>query len=108
MVCLGEVTRLNGVNIRPHDIEIATIPTGLAGSSPGYVSRVLRVGFEVRVTVLTEDGDEVVVQLTRTHANAIGIDQDVRVWLTPATGATVVPAMPAVSAVSAVSAREAG
>jgi len=92
---LGEVTRLNGVNIRPHDIEIATIPTGLAGSSAGYVTRLLRIGFEVRVTVLTEDGDEVVVVLTKTHANAIGLAEDVRVWLTPATGATVVPAMAA-------------
>ena len=90
---LGEVTRLNGVAIRPHDIEIATIPTGVAGASPGYVVRMLRIGFEVRATVLTEDGDEVVVVLTRTHARAIGLDEHVRVWLTPTTGATVVPAM---------------
>lgn len=90
---LGEVTRLNGVNIRPHDIDIATMPSGLAGASAGYVTRVLRVGFEVRVTVLTEDGDEVNVVLTRTHARAIGLEPDVRVWLTPAQGATVVPAM---------------
>jgi hypothetical protein len=33
------------------------------------------------------------VQLTRTHARAIGLDTDVKVWLTPANGATVVPAM---------------
>ena len=52
---LGEVTRLNGVNLRPHDIEISTLP-GLAGASAGYVTRLLRVGFEVRATVLTEDG----------------------------------------------------
>ena len=89
---LGEVTRLNGVNLRPHDIEISTLP-GLAGASPGYVTRLLRVGFEVRATVLTEDGDEVTVQLTRTHARAIGLDTDTKVWLTPANGATVVPAM---------------
>ena len=91
---LGEVTRLNGVNLRPHDIEISTLP-GLAGASPGYVTRLLRVGFEVRATVMTEDGDEVTVQLTRTHARAIGLDNDVKVWLTPANGATVVPAMAA-------------
>jgi sulfate transport system ATP-binding protein len=87
------VTRLNGVNIRPHDIDIATVPSGLAGASAGYVTRVLRVGFEVRVTVLTEDGDEVNVVLTRTHARAIGLEPHVRVWLTPTQGATVVPAM---------------
>jgi sulfate/thiosulfate transport system ATP-binding protein len=91
---LGEVTRLNGVNLRPHDIEISTLP-GLAGASAGYVTRLLRVGFEVRATVMTEEGDEVTVQLTRTHARAIGLDTDVKVWLTPANGATVVPAMAA-------------
>ncbi len=90
---LGEVTRLNGVNIRPHDIDISTVPTGAAGASAGYVVRMLRIGFEVRVTVLTEDGDEVVVVLTKTHAQAIGLEQDVKVWLTPTVGATVVPAM---------------
>jgi sulfate/thiosulfate transport system ATP-binding protein len=91
---LGEVTRLNGINIRPHDIEISTVP-GLAGATAGYVLRVLRVGFEVRATVMTEDGDEVTVVLTRTHAQAIGLDTDVKVWLTPAVGAAVVPAMAA-------------
>jgi sulfate transport system ATP-binding protein len=91
---LGEVTRLNGINIRPHDIEISTVP-GLAGAAAGYVLRVLRVGFEVRATVMTEDGDEVTVVLTRTHAQAIGLDTDVKVWLTPAVGAAVVPAMAA-------------
>jgi sulfate transport system ATP-binding protein len=91
---LGEVTRLNGINIRPHDIEISAVP-GLAGATPGYVLRVLRVGFEVRTTVMTEDGDEVTVVLTRTHAQAIGLEEDVRVWLTPAVGAAVVPAMAA-------------
>jgi len=37
-----------------------------------------------------------VVVLTKTHARAIGLDPDVRVWLTPASGATVVPAMAAI------------
>ena len=91
---LGDVTRSTGVNLRPHDIEISTLP-GLAGRRAGYVTRLLRVGFEVRATVLTEEGDEVTVQLTRTHAQAIGLDVDVKVWLTPANGATVVPAMAA-------------
>jgi sulfate/thiosulfate transport system ATP-binding protein len=91
---LGEVTRLNGINIRPHDIEISAVP-GMAGATPGYVLRVLRVGFEVRATVMTEDGDEVTVVLTRTHAQAIGLDEHVKVWLTPTVGAAVVPAMAA-------------
>ncbi|GAB6985267.1 sulfate/molybdate ABC transporter ATP-binding protein [Nocardioides pyridinolyticus] len=91
---LGETTRLGGVLLRPHDVHISLGPQ-LAGASEGVVSRVLRVGFEVRVTVLTDDGEEVSVILTRTHARELGIAEGVRVWVTPASGATTVPAMAA-------------
>jgi len=89
---LGETTRLNGMLLRPHDVHISLAPQ-LAGASEGVVSRILRVGFEVRVTVLTDDGEEVAVILTRTHARQLGIEEGVRVWVTPASGATTVPTM---------------
>jgi sulfate transport system ATP-binding protein len=31
--------------------------------------------------------------MTRTHARSLGVEPGVQVWLTPASGATVVPAM---------------
>ena len=89
---LGEVTRLNGVTLRPHDIDLSLTPL-LAGAVPGTVARVLRVGFEARVLVLTEDGEEVTVVVTRTQARALDLDTNAHVWLTPASGATTVPAM---------------
>ena len=89
---LGEVTTLNDSSLRPHDIEVSTRPD-LAGGVEGTVARVLRVGFEVRLSVLTVDGQEVSVVLTRTHARALGIEEGTTVWLTPATGATLVPRM---------------
>ena len=58
MSFLGEVTQLGGVSLRPHDIDVATSPS-LAGSVEGNVSRLVRIGFEVRLTVLTVDGEEV-------------------------------------------------
>ncbi|WP_243056343.1 sulfate/molybdate ABC transporter ATP-binding protein [Nocardioides sp. SR21] len=91
---LGETTRLNGALVRPHDIHISLSPQ-LAGASEGVVSRVLRVGFEVRITVLTDDGEEVGVILTRTHARQLGVEEGVRVWVTPVSGATTVPTMAA-------------
>jgi sulfate/thiosulfate transport system ATP-binding protein len=91
---LGEVTRLGGVTLRPHDIDVSTVPM-LAGATPGRVTRVLRVGFEVRATVLVDPDEEVTVVMTRTHARSLGLDTGLQVWLTPATGATTVPAMPA-------------
>jgi sulfate transport system ATP-binding protein len=94
---LGEVTTLNGQMVRPHDIDISTTPI-LAGAVEGVVSRILRIGFEVRVTVLTDDGEEVIVVLTKNHAHSLGIEQDIHVWVTPVVGATTVPRMRAVTA----------
>jgi sulfate transport system ATP-binding protein len=91
---LGETTTLNGVTLRPHDVHVSRAPE-LAGASEGTVSRVLRVGFEVRATVLTDDGEEVNVVLTRTHARQLGLEDGVRVFVTAASGATAVAAMPA-------------
>ena len=92
---LGEVTQLGNVRLRPHDIEVAATP-GMAGATPGRITRQLRVGFEVRLHVETEDGHDVHVVLTRTHAQSLELDEGVQVWLTPAVGATTVPAMVAV------------
>ena len=89
---LGEVTRLNGVLVRPHDIDIATSPI-LAGAAQGTVARTLRVGFEIRATVLTDDGEEVSVLLTRAEAHHLGIRTGGTVWVTPIPGAVRVPAL---------------
>jgi len=94
MSFLGEVTKLNGQLVRPHDVDISTRPI-LAGAMHGTVSRFLRVGFEVRLTVLTENGEEVTVVLTRNHAQALGIEEGGTVWVTAVPGAISVPAMTA-------------
>ena len=84
---LGDVTTLAGRRIRPHDIEVNREPL-FADSVEGRISRVLRIGFEVRLTVLTDDGEEVTVELTRTHARALDLEEGAVVWLAPAPGAT--------------------
>ncbi|GAA2131073.1 sulfate ABC transporter ATP-binding protein [Nocardioides bigeumensis] len=89
MSFLGEVTALGKISLRPHDIEVSLTPS-LAGGVEGVVSRMLRVGFEVRLSVLTIDGQDVTVTLTRTHARALGIEEGVTVWLSPAAGANTV------------------
>ena len=87
---LGEVTQLNGQIVRPHDIEITLQPRGM-GRTAGTVTRVLRVGFEVRLTVTVESGDEVIVTMTRSHMRHIGVEEGSKVWLTVAPGAVAVP-----------------
>ncbi|WP_148613669.1 sulfate/molybdate ABC transporter ATP-binding protein [Nocardioides rubriscoriae] len=90
---LGEVTDLGGVALRPHDIEVSVEP-GPDTSVSGTVTRLLRVGFEVRVTVTADDGSQVLVVLTRTHARALDLAEGTRVWLAPARGATTIVAGP--------------
>ena len=92
---LGPVTQLGGGSLRPHDVELDTSPR-IAGGVEGTVSRRSRIGFEVRLTVLTVDGDEVSVVVTRTHARSYALEEGCTVWLTPADGATLIPRMAAV------------
>jgi sulfate transport system ATP-binding protein len=106
MSFLGPVTHLSGQLIRPHDIDVFTSPGGL-GAVPGEVVRLLRVGFEVRLTVRPDDVEvgsehdvaapgetnEVTVVLTRSHARELDLDVGSRVWLSPNRGARRVPAM---------------
>jgi sulfate transport system ATP-binding protein len=87
---LGETTRLGGVVVRPHDITVTRAPE-ISSAAEGVVSRVLRVGFEVRLTVLTDDGEEVSVIMTRTQARHLGLERDVRVWVSAASGAVSAP-----------------
>ena len=67
---LGPVTELGGRLVRPHDLEILSHPD--AGTVPAQVSRLVRLGFEVRVDLVT-DGGEAWVQLTRGDADRTGV-----------------------------------
>lgn len=70
MSFLGPVTTLAGRKVRPHDLEI--VPPTTTGAVRGRVVRVVRLGFEVRVDVATDDG-EVWVQLTRGDVDRLGV-----------------------------------
>ncbi|MDT0200714.1 sulfate ABC transporter ATP-binding protein [Nocardioides sp. AE5] len=85
---LGEVTNLGGRLVRPHDIDLAT--HAQPGWVAGEVDRVLRVGFEVRVSVCTGDAPVTVV-LSRTHARSLALKAGAQVWLRATTGALTVP-----------------
>ncbi|HVX53495.1 sulfate ABC transporter ATP-binding protein [Nocardioides sp.] len=77
---LGDVTTLGGRLVRPHDIDVSPTPLG-PDAVEGTVSRVLRIGFEVRLTVLTDAGEVVTVELTRTHARRLGVGEGSTVFL---------------------------
>ena len=88
---LGEVTTLGDLVVRPHDIEVTQQP-GSNGELAGTITRVLRVGFEAKLTVTLEGGDEVNVTMTRSHQRHIGVDEGSKVWLGVSKGAITVAA----------------
>jgi sulfate transport system ATP-binding protein len=90
MSFLGPVTKLSGTLVRPHDIDLRDNGPA-AGSVPGAISRIVRVGFEVRLAVRTDDEPDVLVTMTRTHAR--GLEVGSKVWLAPTKGAATVPVM---------------
>jgi sulfate/thiosulfate transport system ATP-binding protein len=90
MSFLGPVTTLGGQLVRPHDIDL-TDHDNILGSVPGVITRIQRVGFEVRIRVRTHHEPDVLVTMTRTHAR--GLEEGSNVWLVPAKGALTVPTM---------------
>jgi sulfate transport system ATP-binding protein len=87
---LGPVTQLGPDLVRPHDLELHLSDPGGAAVG-GEVSRVLRVGFEVRADVTTPTGP-VQVTMTRTQALALGVEVGARAWVRAVPGAPTVAA----------------
>jgi sulfate transport system ATP-binding protein len=90
MSFLGPVTQLGGHLVRPHDIDL-TDHDNVLGAVSGVITRLQRVGFEVRIHVRTDTDPDVLVTMTRTHSR--GLEPGSQVWLVPAKGALTVPTM---------------
>jgi sulfate transport system ATP-binding protein len=69
---LGPVARLNGGLVRPHDLVLRTDPDGIGVEA--QISRIVHLGFEVRVELDLEDG-AVYAQLTRHEAEQLELHE---------------------------------
>jgi sulfate/thiosulfate transport system ATP-binding protein len=75
---LGPVTELGGRLVRPHDIEL--FDEHVDGSASAEITRLQRIGFEVRAELRL--GDETPwAQLTRGQADALALEPGARVWV---------------------------
>ena len=83
---LGPVTQLGSRLIRPHDIDVFGVPTSDAVEAT--VTRLQRVGFEVRAELRAGDS-EPWVQLTRGQAESLALRPGDTVWLRPAEEASI-------------------
>ncbi|WP_067793865.1 sulfate/molybdate ABC transporter ATP-binding protein [Actinomadura formosensis] len=90
---LGPVTELGGVLLRPHDVRVTAEPG--PGTSPATVTRVVRLGFEVRVEFALRTGEEertAWAQMTRRAAEHLGARVGTEVHVRPVPRAAAVPA----------------
>jgi sulfate/thiosulfate transport system ATP-binding protein len=66
---VGPVNRIGDAWVRPHDVEISHETNGAAREA--QVERIVRLGFEVRVDLVRDDGQRLHVQLTRHEADML-------------------------------------
>jgi sulfate transport system ATP-binding protein len=69
MSFIGPVTKLGDGLVRPHDIDI--LEHAVPSSREALVTRIVRLGFEVRVELEVPDGERLTAQLTRFEAEQL-------------------------------------
>jgi sulfate transport system ATP-binding protein len=69
MSFVGPVTRARGQLVRPHDVQVLAEPAEAA--EPAQVTRLVRLGFEVRAELLPADGELIFAQLSRAEADLL-------------------------------------
>jgi sulfate transport system ATP-binding protein len=81
MSFVGEVNRLGGHLIRPHDIDLLVQPNGQ--TEEAMVERIVKLGFEVRVELALAGGEEIWAQLTREEAERLELREGQIVYVRP-------------------------
>jgi sulfate transport system ATP-binding protein len=69
MSFVGPVTRVDDRLVRPHDVQVLEHPG--EGTQPAEVTRLVRLGFEVRVELQPAEGEPLSAQLSRAEAEMI-------------------------------------
>jgi sulfate transport system ATP-binding protein len=88
---LGPVSRIDGRLVRPHDVTVSLIPD--ADSIEAMVTRVVHLGFEVRIELELPGGDAARAQLTRGQTEELELARgDVVYVRSPAAAAASVSA----------------
>jgi sulfate/thiosulfate transport system ATP-binding protein len=78
---VGAVNRLGDAFVRPHDLELALEPNGTTREA--MVVRLVHLGFEVRVDLLRDDGEQLVAQITREEAATLELAPGQIVYVRP-------------------------
>ncbi|HEY6149014.1 MAG TPA: sulfate ABC transporter ATP-binding protein [Gaiellaceae bacterium] len=81
MSFVGPVNRLGETFVRPHDLGVSLEPD--VGSAEAMVERVVHLGFEVRVELVRDDGQHLLVQLTKEEAEQLELERGHIVYVRP-------------------------
>src|ERR1039458_7534863 len=91
MSFVGPVSKLGERLVRPHDVSISLVSDG--DSIEAMVSRVVHLGFEVRVELQLPDGSSARAQLTRGQAEELELDSGDIVYVRPPAGVPIEPSL---------------
>jgi len=78
---VGPVNRIGESFVRPHDFELLLQPNG--HSQEAMVERLVHLGFEVRVELVRDDGEQLSVQVSRDEAHHLELERGQIVYIRP-------------------------
>jgi sulfate/thiosulfate transport system ATP-binding protein len=81
MSFVGPVNRVGEAFIRPHDVELLLEPNG--ATQEAMVERLVHLGFEVRVELVRDDGEQLSAQLTREQVEGLELQRGQIVYVRP-------------------------
>jgi sulfate transport system ATP-binding protein len=81
MEFVGSVNRLGETFVRPHDLEVTLEPNGTTREA--MIVRVVQLGFEARLELVGEDGEQLAAQLTRDQVEALELAPGQIVYVRP-------------------------
>lgn len=84
MSFVGPVSRVNGRLVRPHDVDVFQHPEN--GTLEAMVSRVVHLGFEVRIDLELPSGELARAQLTRAQTDELELTAGDIVYIRPPAG----------------------
>jgi sulfate transport system ATP-binding protein len=87
---IGPTSTIDGKLVRPHDVTVSLIPT--EGALEAMVSRVVHLGFEVRIELELPDGSTARAQLTRGQTAELELARGDVVYVRPPAAAPAVTA----------------
>jgi sulfate/thiosulfate transport system ATP-binding protein len=87
---LGPVSQIEGRLVRPHDVTISLVPAD--GAVEAMVTRVVHLGFEVRIELELPTGEAARAQLTRGQSDELELTRGDVVYVRPPHGGRADPA----------------